>query len=145
MNSAGRETFERAHEAWASGDFDRFVSCLDEDILYLVNVDGMQVPYAMSALGKSDAEQRLGLLVTVFAVEKFAVEKMVHEADHSWSRVHGVYRHRKTGEVLDTKLHFRAWFKNGLITRMEESLDARYVEAFERFVFYLQQHLEGKG
>ena len=145
MNSTGRDAFERAHEAWASGDFGRFMSYLHEDILYLVNVDGMQVPYAMSALGKADAEQRLALLVRVFVVERFSVEKMVHEADDSWSRVHGVYRHRKTGEILDTRLRFQASYKNGLIAKLEETLDAHYVEAFERFVFYLQQHLDGEG
>lgn len=139
MDYVDRKPFVEAHAAWEAGDFDRFLSFLDEDILYVVNVDGMQVPYAMSALGKQDAAERLSLLLRTFVIERFTVEKLVHEPDHSWSRVHGIYRHRETGELLDTKLRFRAWLHNGRITKMEETLDARYIETFERFVFFMQQ------
>lgn len=55
--------------------------------------------------------------------------------------MHGVYRRKKTGEILD-KLRFRAWIDNGLITRMEE--DAPFIEAYERFVFHMQSDAEGR-
>ena len=58
--------------------------------------------------------------------------------------MHGVYRHKKTGEILDFKLRFRAWIDNGLITRMEEILDAPFIEAYERFVFHMQSAAEGR-
>ncbi len=35
-----RSVFARAHEAWAAGDFEGFLSLLDDDIIYIVNVDG---------------------------------------------------------------------------------------------------------
>jgi ketosteroid isomerase-like protein len=140
-----RSVFVRAHEAWAAGDFEGFLSLLDDDIIYIVNVDGMQVPYAMSAVGKTDVQDRLQLLLDTFVVTKFAPEKMVDEAEHSLSVVHGVYRHKKTGEILDIKLRFRAWIANGLITRLEEIHDARFIEAYERFVFHMQNAAEGSG
>lgn len=127
-----------AHLAWRDGDFTRFMSLIADDIVYIVNVDGMAVPYAMSALGKTDVADRLRLLLDTFDVTTFDVEHLVHEAQSTRTRVHGVYRHKSTGEVLDVKLRFRGWVKDGLLVRIEETLDARYIEAFERLVFHLQ-------
>jgi ketosteroid isomerase-like protein len=140
-----RSAFVRAHHTWEAGDFDGFLSLLADDIVYIVNVDGLQVPYAMSAVGKTDVQDRLQLLLDTFVVTKFAIEMLVHEADHSRSLVHGVYRHRQTGEILDIRLRFRAWVENGLLTRMEEIHDARFIEAFERFVVHIQNTAQGRS
>ena len=140
-----RSAFLRAHRAWEAGDFDGFMSQLAEDIVYIVNVDGMQVPYAMSAVGKTDVQDRLQLLLDTFVVTTFAMESIVHEPDLSRSLVHGVYRHKATGEILDIKLRFRAWVENGLLTRIEEIHDARYIEAYERFVFHVQNTAQGRA
>lgn len=140
-----RAVFERAHRAWATGDFAGFLNCLDDDILYLVNVDGIQVPYAMSAVGKADVQDRFKLLLDTFDVTTFDPELIVHEADYSRSLVHGVYRHKKTGEILDIKVRFRGWVEGGLLKRIEEIHDARYIEAYERFVFHMMQAMEERG
>ncbi len=137
-----RAVFHEAHLAWAAGDVARLLSLMTEDILHLVNVDGMAVPYAMSAVGKNDVADRLELLLATFEVMTFDIEHVVHEAESSRSLVHGVYRHRKTGEILDIKLRFRGWMRDGLLARIEETLDARYIEAFERMVFHLQTAAE---
>ena len=42
------------------------------------------------------------------------------------------------GQVLDVTLRFRGWVENGVLTRMEEIHDARYIEAFERFVLFME-------
>jgi ketosteroid isomerase-like protein len=140
-----RTTFVRAHEKWEAGDFEGFLNLLADDITYIVNVDGIQVPYAMSAVGKADVEDRLQLLLDNFFVTKFTAERIIHEEEFSRSLVHGVYRHKKTGEILDVKVRFRAWIKGGLITRMEEIHDARFIEAYERFVFHMQTAVAGSG
>lgn len=67
--------FTRAHRCWRIGDFNGFLACLDEDIVYLVNVDGQQVPYAMSAVGKEDVRFRIALLFDTMTVVEFEVEK----------------------------------------------------------------------
>lgn len=138
-----RSAFLKGHLAWAAGDFDGFMALIADDILYTVNVDGLQVPYAMSAVGKDDVRFRLQLLLDTFDVTRFAVEALVHEADASRSRVHGVYRHKKTGEILDIKVRFRGVVSDGLLIRLEETHDARYIEAFERFVFYMETAAAG--
>ncbi len=139
-----RSPFVRAHHAWEAGDFELFMSFIAEDILYTVNVDGLQVPYAMSAVGKEDVRGRLQLLLDTFTVTRFTIERLVHEAESSRSTVHGVYRHKGTGEILDIKVRFRGWVEGGLLVRLGETHDAKYIEAFERFVFFMQNAAESR-
>ena len=138
-----RAAYEQAHIRWAAGDLEGFLDLLTEDILYTVNVDGLAVPYASSALGKEDVSQRLQLLLHTFTVDKFEPEIIVPESDHWRSVVIGHYTHRKTGEVLRVRVRFRVWFRDGLIARFDEHHDAAYVEAFQRFVFHLQNAASG--
>ena len=140
---ADRAAFEQAHSRWAVGDLEGFLDLFTEDVLYNVNVDGLAVPYASSALGKEDVRQRLQLLMLTFTVDKFVPESIVDAADHCRSVVIGHYTHRKTGEVLKVRVRFRVWFRDGLISRMDEHHDAAYVEAFQRFVFHLQNAAQG--
>jgi ketosteroid isomerase-like protein len=140
-----RLPFLRAHETWAAGDLEGFMTLFADDIVYIVNVDGIQVPYALSAVGKHDVRQRLEILLMTFYVTTFAIENIVHEAEFSRSRVHGVYLHKRTGEILDLKLRFVCWIADGKIKRLEEYHDAPFVEAYERFVFRLQQEADLKN
>lgn len=140
-----RSAFYRAHIAWGANDFDGFMSLIAEDIIYLVNVDGLAVPYASSAVGKEDVRQRMELLLDTFVVDAFAIRSLVHEAEFSRSLVRGDYTHKATGERLNITLRFRGWVGNGLITRLEEYHDAPYIEAFQRFVTHLQAAAEAKS
>lgn len=134
-----RAIFHRAHLAWGEGDLAAFLDCLTEDVVYIVNVDGLQVPYASSANGRSEVRTRLQLLLDTFVVNAFVVESMFHDVDASRSIVLGYFKHKRTGERLDVKLRFVARFRDGRISRLEEYLDAAYVEAFQRFVNYLEE------
>jgi ketosteroid isomerase-like protein len=123
--------------AWQAQDLDLLLTYFADDVLYLINVDGIQVPYAMSAVGKEDLRGRLQLVIDTFLLERYTVEKIVHDADHSRAYAHGVYRHRATGEPLDIRFRFCAWISNGLLVRVHELHDAAYLQAFEKFVFHL--------
>ena len=137
-----RSAFLQALEAWKAQDLDQLLTFVAEDILYLVNVDGIQVPYAMSAVGKEDLRGRLQLVIDTFALQTYSIDKIVHEPDHSRALAHGVYRHRATGEILDIRLRFCAWFAEGLIVKVHELHDASYITAFEQFVFHLMSAAE---
>ncbi|HWV81464.1 MAG TPA: nuclear transport factor 2 family protein [Hyphomicrobiaceae bacterium] len=136
--------FEEAHVRWAASDLEGLLGFLTDDIRYNVNVDGLAVPYASSALGKEDVRQRLQLLLDTFTIDKFGAERIWGEADHCRSAVVGHYTHRKTGEPIRLRIRFRAWFRDGLIARMNEHHDAAYVEAFQRFVFHLENAVRGE-
>jgi ketosteroid isomerase-like protein len=109
-----------------------------EDVLSLINVDGLAVPFVASSLGKEDLRQRLQLVKHIFHEERFEPVSIVHEADHSRVLVDIQNRHKATGERLCVRMRLRYWIENGLIVRCEEHLDAQYVEAFQRFVFHME-------
>jgi ketosteroid isomerase-like protein len=57
----------------------------------------------------------------------------------------GYHVHRKTRERLDVRVRFRVRVRDGLIVRIDEFLDAAYIEAFQRFVSYLEQTAQDAG
>jgi ketosteroid isomerase-like protein len=138
-----RAVVREAHLRWGEGDLDGFMSCFSDDVVHSVNVEG--VPYASTAAGKAEMRGRLQLLLDTFVVDAFVIDTLVHEKDVSRSTVLGYYKHKKTGERLDVKLRFRAQVKDGLVIRLEEILDAAYIEAFERFVRYLEEAAQEAG
>jgi ketosteroid isomerase-like protein len=129
-----------AHDRWGESDLQAFLGCLTDDIVYTVNVDARTVPYAMSTVGKDDMRGHLQLLLDTFVINAFVIESLVHDDEFSRTTVLGYYKHKKTGERLDIRIRFRLWVRDGLIARLEEYHDAPYVEAFERFVGFLQQN-----
>lgn len=140
---AEQAVFEEVHVRWAGGDLEGVLAFLTEDILYNVNVDGLAVPYASSALGREDVRQRLQLLLDTFTVDMFEAESMGIGPSHCRSVVVGHYTHRRTGEKIRLRIRLRAWFRDGLIACMDEYHDAAYVEAFQRFVFHIENAVRG--
>ncbi|PPD29077.1 MAG: hypothetical protein CTY20_07560 [Hyphomicrobium sp.] len=137
-----RAVVEQAHLAWGESDLEGFLACLTEDVVYAVNVDGLQVPYAASTAGKQPLRERLTLLLNTFEIQAFVIQGLAHDADCIRTSVLGFYKHKKTGERLDVRLRFVTYVASSLITRIEEYHDAAYVEAFQRFVAYLEAAAE---
>lgn len=138
-----RAAVHKALERWAAGDLEGALAQFSEDIVYLINVDGLAVPFVSSSLGKEDLRQRLQLLLDTFTVDLFKPDRIVAEGDHYRSVVEASYTHKTTAEVLSVRIRFRVWFRSGLIYRMDEHHDAAYVEAFQRFVFHMQNAAKG--
>ncbi len=130
--------FEQAHVLWRSGDFAGFMALFHEDILWLVNIDGINVPYASSAVGKEDLRWRLQLMMDTFEITGFDMEAIEHGPESCRSLVHLLYVHKTTREPLDVKIRFTGWEKDGVLVRFDERSDAAYVEAYARFVHYLE-------
>lgn len=141
----GTCAFEQAHLKWIAGDFIAFMALFDEDIVWIVNIDGINVPYASSALGKEDLRWRLQHMMDVFSIDAFNVELIEHGPETCRSVVQLGYIHKRTGEPLDVKLRFTGWARDGRLVRMEERADASYVEAYAKFVQYLEDSGNGKA
>lgn len=133
-----RAAFHLVHERWAAGDLDAVMQLFHDDVLHLINVDGVAVPYAASSYGKEDLRLRLQLVIDAFFIDKFEIESYAHMPEFSRSVVVTHKTHKKTGERLCERLHFRYWFKGGLIMRVEERHDAAYIEAFQRLVVHAE-------
>jgi len=144
--TTGRCAFEVAHQTWAAGDFAGFLAGLDDDIEWIVHMDGIAMPYVLSSIGKEDLRWRLQHLMTIFHIDRFDVETFVHGTDACRSVVSICYVHRGTGEPLDVKLRFTGWQAGGVLVRCEERSDAAYVSAYDRFVRFLEaDRMPGKS
>jgi ketosteroid isomerase-like protein len=139
MSCAGKPcAFEQAHQKWIAGDFVAFMGLMHDDIEWIVNIDGTKVPYAASAVGKEDLRWRLQHMMDTFAIASFVIESFEHSGDACHSVVQLRYVHKRTGEPLDIKVRFTGWAQDGLVVRCEERADAAYVEAYEKFVRFLE-------
>lgn len=138
-----RQIVATAFGCWGNSDIEGLLDCFTDDVIYNVNVDGQQVPYAASAVGKDAVRLRLQLLLDTFEVQAFVPESMIHAAECTRARILGFYKHRRTGERLDIFPHFHAYVRNGIIYRVDELHDAAYIEAFQRFVTYLEAAAKG--
>ena len=131
--------FERAHQAWIAGDLEGLLALYDDAIEWIVYIDGITAPFASSAVGKDDLRWRLVHMLNIFSIDGFSVELMEHGPDVCRSMVHVFYVHRATGEPLDVKVHFSGWERGGRLVRFEERADAAYVEAYSRFIHFLEE------
>lgn len=137
--------FRRAVRCWSDEDFAGAVALLDDDIIHTVNVDALEIPWASSAEGKPNVTGRLKLIADTFVVNAFIIENLTYERGEIRATVLGYHVHRKTHERLDVKVRFRVRVRDGLIVRIDETLDAAYIEAFQRFVTYLEQTAQEAG
>lgn len=137
--------FRLAVRYWNDGDFDAVLALIADDIRHTVNVDALGIPWMASAVGKADVAARLGLIRETFVIDAFVIESLIMETEDIRATVVGYHTHRKTGERLDVRLRFRVRVRDGMLVWLEETVDAAYFEAFERFVRYLAQTAEELG
>lgn len=137
--------FRRAVRCWSEEDFEGAVALLGDDIVHTVNVDALQIPWVSSAEGKVNVSARLKLIADTFVINAFIIEALAYEAGEIRATVLGYHVHRKTRERLDVRVRFRVRVRDGLIVRIDEFLDAAYIEAFQRFVTYLEQSAQEAG
>jgi ketosteroid isomerase-like protein len=137
--------FRKSVRCWSNEDFEGAVALLDEKIVHTVNVDALQIPWVSSAEGKANVTARLKVIVDTFIVNAFIIESLTYENGEIRATVLGYHVHRKTRERLDVRVRFRVRVRNGLIVRIDETLDATYIEVFQRFVSYLEQTAREAG
>lgn len=137
--------FRRAVRCWSEEDLEGAVALLDDGIVHTVNVDALQIPWVSSAEGKVNVSARLNLIADTFVVNAFVIEALAYDDGEIRATVLGYHMHRKTRERLDVRVRFRVRVRDGLIVRIDEFLDAAYIEAFQRFVTYLEQSAQDAG
>ncbi len=137
--------FRAAVRNWSEGNLEGVLALLADDVVHNVNVDALEIPWVSSASGKAEVTERLKLIIATFVVDAFVIENLVYEGEEVRATVLGYHVHRKTRERLDVRLRFRVRVRDGLIVRLDEFLDAAYIDAFERFVRYLEQTAQEAG
>lgn len=135
--------FRRAVRCWGEKDFAGTIATLDDAIVHNVNVHA--IPWLTGAEGKDEVASNLKLITDTFVINAFIIEALFYENDEIRANVLGYHVHRKTRERLDVRVRFRVRVQNGLIVRVDEYLDGPYIQAFQRFVTYLEQPAQDAG
>jgi ketosteroid isomerase-like protein len=135
--------FRRAIRCWGDRDFAGTIATLDDAIVHEVNLDA--IPWLTGAEGKDNVAANLKLITDTFVINAFIIEALFYENEEIRANVLGYHVHRKTRERLDVRVRFRVRVQNGLIVRVDEYLDAPYIQAFQRFVTYLEQPAHDAG
>lgn len=137
--------FRLAVRNWSEQNFEGTVALLADDVVHTVNVDALEIPWVSSAAGKAEVVARLQLIAATFAVDAFVIDSLSYVDGEIRATILVYHMHRKTRERLDTKIRFRVRVKDGRLLRIDEFLDAAYIDAFQRFVTYIEQSAEEAG
>ena len=137
LNSLEQETervFRTAVSAWANRDLDAVMSMTADNVVRFINVDGEQVPFAASVVGKEELRAKLQLMLDTFEFGAFVTDFLKIEGAVARSRIMIIFRHVASGEILNTRFRLVIEHSEGKIVRMDEFHDPFYLEAFMRLV-----------
>lgn len=137
LNSLEQETervFRAAVSAWANRDLDAVMSMTADNVVRFINVDGEQVPFAASVVGKEELRAKLQLMLDTFEFGAFVTDFLKIEGAVARSRIMIIFRHVASGEILNTRFRLVIEHSEGKIVRMDEFHDPFYLEAFMRLV-----------
>ena len=98
------------------------------------------LPKGATMLRRRDVEARIGPPLEIAELKRLTQGMPPADAARAVARlIERAVIALSKGEVLDIKVRFHGWVENGLLKRVEEIHDARYIEAYERFVFHMMQ------
>ncbi len=132
--SETERVFRAAVSAWANRDLDVVMSLMADNVVRSINVDGEQVPFAASAVGKDAVREKLQLMLDTFEFGAFVTDFLKVDGAVARSRIMIIFRHIASGEILNTRFRLVIEQSDGLIVRMDEFHDPFYLEAFMRLV-----------
>jgi ketosteroid isomerase-like protein len=127
-----REIVGRCTSAWEARDLDATLACMDDDIVYELNVDPRVAPFAGTVGGKAAVREKLQLILDTFLFDAYIVETMKVAGPVARCSIQIYYRHRASNVPIDVRFRLVFTQTDGLISRLEEYHDAAYVEAFLR-------------
>jgi uncharacterized protein len=126
------EIVEALYEAWRTGDFEAVRRGLDDEVEHTVHFAPAINRFGGTTKGRAATEERLAALGAEYEILAFDNGPILVNGDEAATRVRMRYRHRKTGEILDTvSAHF--WtLANGRVVQFDEYHDDAPIEAFSR-------------
>jgi ketosteroid isomerase-like protein len=130
--SSTREIIETVYDAWRRGDADTFFGLLDERVEHTIHIPRELHPEGGTTLGKAATAKRLATIAAVYEILAFDNGPILVDGEEASARVRFHYRHRDTGETLDT-MGGQFWsLADGRIVRIEEYFDIDEIGAFSR-------------
>ena len=129
-----RSAIEHSLHAWARRDLEGALEPLSASVVHSLNLDTSLAPYVASAVGKDEVRRKLQMILDAFDFERFEIVALTTEPNRGRADVEFRFRHKATGEVLQSRCRFMYRLREGKIVLVEEAHDAKIVESFLRMV-----------
>jgi ketosteroid isomerase-like protein len=117
------------YDAWRAQDLDWLASYLPNDFCHVMHLPVGLYPAGGSRTGKQRVMERWRSVIPTFEVLRFDTSNLLINKNSAAAEIIMQYRHRQSGEVLDTtKANFWA-FEAGWPVKLTEYYDVAAIEA----------------
>jgi ketosteroid isomerase-like protein len=117
------------YDAWRAQDLDWLASYLPDDFCHVMHLPSALYPEGGVCEGKVRVIERWRSVIPTFEVLRFDTSNLMINKNSAAAEIVMQYRHRQSGEVLDTtKANFWA-FEAGWPVRLTEYYDVASIEA----------------
>ena len=129
--------------AWARGDIEEAISYIAEDCVYELHISDEALAFGGVTAGREKIAAVLRQIRKDFEYILYRPFKLNADGDTVRHQVEFMYRHLKSGEVLEGRFRIVMQVSDGLIVRADEYHDRAKVEAFLRLDAKREQEGEG--
>ena len=117
---------------WVPGDIDGALALIAVHSVYALYISGELLPFAGETVGRDNIAGALRQMRADFEYLLYRPLDLVEKGDEVRYQVEFMYRHRRSGEVLNGRFRMVMRVEDGLIVRTDEYHDRAKVEAFLR-------------
>jgi ketosteroid isomerase-like protein len=117
---------------WAAGDIDGALAFIAEHCVYALYISGDLLPFAGETAGRDGIAGALRQMRADYEYLLYRPLDLIEKGDEVRYQVEFMYRHRRSGEVLNGRFRMIMRVEDGLIVRADEYHDRAKVEAFLR-------------
>ncbi|MGZ5918398.1 MAG: nuclear transport factor 2 family protein [Hyphomicrobium sp.] len=129
--------------AWARSDIEEEISYIAEDCVYDLHISDEALAFGGVTAGREKIAAVLRQIRKDFEYILYRPFKLNADGDTVRHQVEFMYRHLKSGEVLEGRFRIVMQVRDGRIVRADEYHDRAKVEAFLRLVAKREQEGEG--
>ena len=126
------QTVATLYDCWRRGDLDAVIGTLAEDIEYTIHIPPEMNPVGGTVRGRSAAVERFEGIVRDYEILSFENGDILAHGNEAASRVRMLYRHRPSGEVLETSSMHHWRIEDGRAVLLEEFHDIDTIQQFGR-------------
>jgi len=121
---------EAAYASWRARDFEAFLACFADDVVFVNHLPRDVVPFAGPSYGKAELRQQLQIILDQFDFLEYRSVQIIAKRRLFHSQVHFHYRHKATGLTYEGRLRHVSRVKGDKIARFEEFHDPERTRAF---------------
>lgn len=125
-----KSVVERAYSAWRARDLANLLSLYSDDVVFALHIPADVMPIGGETRGKVAVGAALQGLIDGY--DLLAYEPGVVHVNNAAANaeVHFRYRHRQTGDVIDSRMRHQWLVNDGKVQRLDEWHDLTTVREF---------------